>query len=688
LMHSVYKRSEQWVVEKLSEGRFSNAFATLDFDLRRAVLPQSVGSEDENRYGPFLPASSKPDYVFDLKGLEARFDFSDMRIDYKAPLKPVANAKGKSSFDYKSDTLRIGVEGGLIGDIKVGASHVVLTDVIKENAGAAQIDVTLAGPLKSVIAYAADEPIGVKPDFDTAKVKGNADLHVKLGFPTNGPVKIASMDIDISGKIRDALIPAVVRDMDLTGGPFDLSIKGNVFSLSGKGKVAGRDVDLRYDEFLKSAGQPYSSKVTAKLIADADLRARMGIDLSMFLDGSAAVDVVYTKKQDGSAVADVNADLTASRLFFDPFDYEKPVGQAGRATLAAHLKDGALQRIDSLSAEGPDFSLSSSTLLFRGADSDLASGTLNGFRVGESRGRLEFQRSPAGVLKLAVDGQSFDLRPFLNDDDNDDSDPKKPYDGPPLQVSINADVMRTADEEVIKRAKLYVDLDDQGRFNQLEMDGVVGAGDLYLRYKPDASGMRVFRLEADDAGATLKAFQVYDQIRGGKLVIYGEPIKGVYDRNLIGAAEIKDFKVVKAPSLARLISAMSLTGLDDALNGQGLVFSKLEADFDWLFRPDGSLLVLKNGRTSGNSLGLTFEGTFDNARSAIDVSGTIIPLSEVSNIIGKIPLVGDILTGGSGGIFAATYKIKGEGKQEPDVSVNPLSVLAPGILRRILFEQN
>jgi hypothetical protein len=95
-------------------------------------------------------------------------------------------------------------------------------------------------------------------------------------------------------------------------------------------------------------------------------------------------------------------------------------------------------------------------------------------------------------------------------------------------------------------------------------------------------------------------------------------------------------------------------------------------------------VVLKDGRTSGNSLGLTFEGTYDSAISKVDISGTIIPLSGLNNILQDIPLVGNIL-GGSTGLFAATYTIKGEGK-EPDVSVNPLSVLAPGILRNILFE--
>lgn len=97
------------------------------------------------------------------------------------------------------------------------------------------------------------------------------------------------------------------------------------------------------------------------------------------------------------------------------------------------------------------------------------------------------------------------------------------------------------------------------------------------------------------------------------------------------------------------------------------------------------MLVLKDGRTSGNALGLTFDGTFDNAANTLDVTGTIIPLSGVNKIIGEIPLVGDILTGGTGALIAATYSLRGN-SDDPKTSVNPLSVLTPGILRRILFE--
>src|SRR5690606_16705766 len=126
----------------------------------------------------------------------------------------------------------------------------------------------------------------------------------------------------------------------------------------------------------------------------------------------------------------------------------------------------------------------------------------------------------------------------------------------------------------------------------------------------------------------------------------------------------------------------------DLLNGEGLSFSKARVNFNWVDRgqPQQSentrMIRLKDGRTSGTSLGLTFEGNIDYWARKLDLDGTIIPVSEVSSLISGIPLVGDILTAGGEGLLAATYTVKGAMTQ-PIVSVNPLAVLAPGILRKV-----
>ena len=55
----------------------------------------------------------------------------------------------------------------------------------------------------------------------------------------------------------------------------------------------------------------------------------------------------------------------------------------------------------------------------------------------------------------------------------------------------------------------------------------------------------------------------------------------------------------------------------------------------------------------------------------------------LNSALGNIPLLGDLFTGGEGkGMFAATYAVEGP-RDDPDVLVNPLAALAPGILREL-----
>ena len=56
----------------------------------------------------------------------------------------------------------------------------------------------------------------------------------------------------------------------------------------------------------------------------------------------------------------------------------------------------------------------------------------------------------------------------------------------------------------------------------------------------------------------------------------------------------------------------------------------------------------------------------------------------LNSLLGNIPGLGDVLVGPKGGgVFAATYQVSGA-LVDPDVTVNPLSALAPGILRGLV----
>ena len=96
-------------------------------------------------------------------------------------------------------------------------------------------------------------------------------------------------------------------------------------------------------------------------------------------------------------------------------------------------------------------------------------------------------------------------------------------------------------------------------------------------------------------------------------------------------------------------------------------------------------MLLKKAKAEGNVLGLTADGTFNRATTGINLKGVIAPAYSVNRFLGKIPLVGNVLAGKDGTIFAATYDIKGD-SENPDIDINSLSMLSPNSLKEWYFE--
>ena len=65
------------------------------------------------------------------------------------------------------------------------------------------------------------------------------------------------------------------------------------------------------------------------------------------------------------------------------------------------------------------------------------------------------------------------------------------------------------------------------------------------------------------------------------------------------------------------------------------------------------------------------------------MTGEIAPAYTLNSLLANIPLIGTMLSGGADGVFAASFSVNGP-IEDPNVSVNPLSVLTPGIIRRLL----
>jgi hypothetical protein len=197
------------------------------------------------------------------------------------------------------------------------------------------------------------------------------------------------------------------------------------------------------------------------------------------------------------------------------------------------------------------------------------------------------------------------------------------------------------------------------------------------------AGGRNLTFRSDDMGSTLNLLDITDNIVGGQVTVTGQTVDKAGKQVVAGHIEGADYSLVRAPVFARILSLPSFSGAGSMLAGSGIPFSTLRGDFAY----GEDRLVLDNLVAYGGAIGVTSNGVADLGRDRLDLQGTIVPAYALNSILGIVPVIGPLLLGGEGqGLFAANYRITGSAA-DPQVSVNPLSALAPGFLRR-LFQPN
>lgn len=670
--------ARDWLVDNMDKGRIANLAVDVPFTATRIKVPPVEGQAEED-----------PAYKWDIQNgtIKGTFDFTGVTVNYRPPMLPTADTTGKGVYEGLSLTLDI--DRAKVGNLKVSKGRIFFDDLITPGTGKADLDLVLNGPISEVFEYLEKEPISYrrKVDIDGTKAKGTADVVVFSTFPTTKDMRVEDVKVKATAKLHNLALPNAVKGMTLAGEEFDLEASENHFRIDGSGTIEGRPATLSWHELFESTPKDeFASKLEADISTDKAIRSRFIGSLEDRVDGIIPAKISMLTKPDGHGTIDVSANVTDARIdFTNPFNAVKEKGVRATATVQGTLEKGYIQSLDTLAIKGEGVSLDGGKITFaRDANNDpvLSTATLDGLRLGATNANITASWKNEHDIKANVSGASFDARWIMGDNKDAKKDGKK--DDKPMAFDV-----------VIKTGKLFVsDLplegvsaafvgNPDGSMATARLDGTAAGAPVKVRYGVDS-----MQLESPNAGAALAALGITERVRGGTIKISGTPMEGGKPGDIKGLMVIENFSVVKAPMLAKLVNLLSLPGLLSILTQDtGLKFARAESEILWLNRAGGPVIQFKDGRTSGSSLGLTFEGEANTATDTIAVQGTAIPMSEINGLVSSIPLIGDILTGGNkgSGIFAATYTMKGKGS-DPEVSVNPLSVLTPGILRRILFE--
>lgn len=613
-----------------------------------------------------------------LDGLGGKIDFSDVTAHYFRPLPPVTGVEGTAVYD--ADTFDIAITAGHLDRLRLDRSRVQIGGLVAEDEFA-EIDVALRGPVLDILKVIDHEPLGYpkKLGLDIANVSGLAGARLRFEFPLLQKLSIAQVKLSAAANLSAVRLPAVVAGQTLDNAELTLELNGAGMKLSGTGDVLGRKAEVMLDQRFHRRGA-YTSRSRIKTEADRDWLAAFGVDLGAMMGGTMAVEAASEIRPDGIETVRFNADLQKTSLTVPDIGWSKPPGTSGSIRGRMTVRGGNPVSIDEFDMKTGDLAIQAVASL--GAGSRLKVIDLARLRIGRTDAAGRVEHLDSGEWRVALRGPTIDLVPIVDADDDPKAKPETKAPGATdrlaLDARLAADTLFVTRKATLTQATLAI-RNVGKRLESLDLRGQLGQGSTALNVQP-IDGQRRLTLRADDAGEFLRAFDMVDTIRGGRLGVDGRLTgDGLQDGMLLNA-RIDDFHVVDAPVLASVLSVASFTGLADALRGDGIRFARTRVDLTVTRKR----IEARNGVAYGPGLGLKVEGAYDRETELMDFVGLIAPAYSLSRLIDKIPVFGELLTGGEGeGLLATEFRIRGT-MDDPKVAVNPLTALAPGFLRDLL----
>ena len=661
---AVAPSARRWVTRNLSQGMVRSAGASI-----KARIP-----------------ADHPDQG-DLTDIGGSIAFDGVRVNYLDGLPAVDDVAGIAAFDATSFTLAL--DTGRLRDIALTGADIAITGFDRA-IQSIDIELVLSGPARTTLEVIDSPRLGYISGLglDPGTVTGSMAGRVRFNFPLIGDLTFEQVGIAAAANLDDVgLTEATIGAISGING--SLSLDGRGMTVTGDARIAEIPLGFEWTENFV-AGRGFRSRFAASGMLDKADAERLDIDVYGPWEGALGVEAVYTVVDRRRATVAAELDLAAAAIRLDEIGWQKPVDTPGSAQVELELVDGELTAIPAFAIDGAGLQVSGSATL-EPESADVSEILLTEFRHGETDLTAELSRLPGGGFAVNAHGPRLDARPLLDatlsalsadrdgDAPPDDEPSAEDAELTPLQVTVAFDEVVAGDG-----GKLYgvTGIAARDGLGWTEFDLVARTdtgGQVQSRYEPIRPAGRQFSLTAEDAGAALRALDFSDNILGGRLSVTG--VQTERGGPLEGSIDLQDYRAVDMPALGRLLAALSLGGLQNVLGTEGLTFDKLTGEY----RFADDTLYLRNARTAGGALGLTLNGEYDIEAGQLDLEGTIVPIYGVNQLIGAIPLLGDLLTGGSGqGIFAFAYSVEGP-LREPEVAVNPLSVLAPGFIRNLFF---
>jgi hypothetical protein len=503
--------------------------------------------------------------------------------------------------------------------------------------------------------------------LDAATSRGTITAQVTLALPLQEDLAAGSSSYSIALEVANFAAERMVMNQKVEATTLKVSANNQGYWIRGDVKINGVPAGLDYRR-----PRDADPEIRVQATLDESARSKFGFDLGSYLLGPMPVKLIGRPPgPDGETRLSVEADLTQTKIDNLLPGWSKPAGEQGRAAFILVSKPQST-RFEEMVIEGPNSSVKGTVEV--DSSGDVQSANFPVFSLSNrDKATLKAERSGDGTLRVTLRGDVYDGRGFIRSSLSGaaagKSRPDKDVD---LDIKLgtvagfHGETLRGLDLKLARRAGVITSFALNAKLGR---DTPV-VGDLRGR---GTNGRQIVFVETSDAGAFFRFADIYPKVYGGHMWVAIDP-QSADQAPQEGILNVRDFAVRGEATLDRVAATPQQPGGASP----GVEFSRLLVEFT---RSPGRFTI-HDGLVKGPVIGATVDGYIDYMRSEVRMRGTFVPLYGLNNMFGQIPIVGLFLGGGSNeGLIGVTYEVVGP-PDGPILRVNPISAVAPGLLRK------
>ncbi len=626
---------------------------------------------------------------FSLLNLTGKAEVKDANLHYLEGMPIIKNVYGTATF--ANDKIEILVDKGVSDNVILTGGNVLLYDLDKDD-NFIKINLKGNSSIPDALRLIDHEPLGftkemgISPDL----VNGDVDIDLMLGFELKSNLEPEEIKVEVKGLLQQVEYLGLSDGKTFISDKLDLFVNQDGFELKGIAKYQDIPVTLALKEDFHN--KEHKSKITADITIDDKTLKKLGVNSDIlsapYFTGSSNIKATLTFLNNGKIELFVDGSLKDTDIDYAFLGFDKNKGEPCYAKAKMIIGNNKIEDI-------PEFSIIKTQFSAKGNIKTNADGYIKTIDITNikspktfAKAKVDFAYTPTLKLKVTINGDSYDLTDFF---DKKKSDTKENFNKKekslkdPLEDVMDTDIvigvnkLWTNDNIPVTNFAGKLELRNGIGVHRINMIGNYGQSkDVKMKLDFEPRGNEyLLTIDSNNAGSTLKVLRLYNHMKGGNLKI--EAKRDKY-KNFRGHAQMRDFSLSNTPVFAKLLSLSSLSGIVDMLTGEGLRFTHFNAPFSYTFSTKD--LSTEDARVFGPVLGLKLNGTYNLVDDIIKASGLIIPAYTLNTFIGNIPVVGKMLRGSDGSVFATNYNITGT-TEKPVITINPLSTLAPNSIKEL-----